>query len=485
MMAWFKKEFAAREGIIVKAFDLEKKTVLIVEDEVLLRKRIAAFLEDLGAIVIPVGTLAAALNQIETVDLDFVLLDVNLPDGNGLNLLRENRFSRNVGVIVVTADSGVKNVVEAMRLGASDYLAKPFDLDELPIVFKRCGEGLRQKRANEYEREKKTLGESGFFFGAGLVELKSNLEKIIQNDFRLKNRLPPVMITGETGVGKSSIARWLHYQGPRSTHPIIEVNCSTLSATLAESELFGHERGAFTDAKEGKIGLFEAAHNGTLFLDEISSLSMAIQTKILTAIEDRGIRRVGGSKTIKIDARLIAASLRSLKEMVAEGEFRSDLYHRLDLLRVHIPPLRQRANDVVEMANHLLNKLKKRYAAHSVVISTEGERRLCAYSWPGNVRELEHEIERSLILEDDGPLYFANLEHESGATDQTEIDATNWLNPLWDFQETGFDLEETINRFVQLALNKSAGNVSAAARLLNVSRDYVRYRLKGKNQSSG
>ncbi len=464
----------------MKSLPLSGKEILVIEDEILFQNRLTAYLKKQGASTVKVDRISQAEKSLEVSTFDFVLMDINLPDGNGLELLRKDRFVSHCGVVVMTADGGIKSAVEAMKLGADDYLVKPFDFDELPIVFDRISERLKLKRAQEHNREKELKSGDSFFFGSSLADLKTKLEKIIKTDTQLQTYLPPVLISGETGSGKSSIARWLHHKGPRHHQPLIEVNCSTLSENLAESELFGHERGAFTDAKQGRIGLFEAANKGTLFLDEISSLSPYIQSKVLTAIEDHQIRRVGGTKMIDIDARIITASLHDLSQRVSQGLFREDLYYRLDLLRIHILPLRERGEDVLKLACHVLENLCQRYGKIKTTVSSKGKKRLLSYPWPGNVRELKHELERALILGDDGPLDFNNLDLPKTTPSTGDQDSSHWLNPLWSIPEEGFFVEEAVNQFIQLALDQTNNNVSAAARLLNVPRDYIRYRLKNQ-----
>jgi len=462
---------------------LDKKEILIVEDEILLQKRLSGFLSQLGAEVTCFNNLTETIEYLKQNSPDFALLDINLPDGNGLDLLRNEYFPSPARVVVMTADGGVKCAVEAIKLGAGDYLSKPFDYSELPLVFERCSRSAVNSRMMEHHRKSELNAQDGFFFGTSLAGLQRRLTKIVENDFRIENNLPPVLIRGETGTGKSSIARWIHYHGPRAQNQLIEVNCSTLTDSLAAAELFGYEKGAFTDAKQSKMGLFEAADQGTLFLDEISSLSPAIQAQVLTAIEDRKIRRMGSTKTIEIDIRLITASLKDLKKMIVEGNFREDLYHRLDLLRVEIDPLRNRGSDIVKLAQHFLEAQKKRYGKQTSSISNSGAQNLMAYAWPGNVRELAHEIERSLILEDDGPLHFNNLRVDnlrgpSAFSDSNTLNTDDWLNPNWDIEKYDFDLEKSITRFIQLALSRTDNNVSAAARILKVTRDYIRYRIK-------
>lgn len=452
-------------------------SVLVVEDEALLRRRLTAHLAALGADVSGVEDLSAARKAIAAREFDFVLLDINLPDGVGLDLLREGAVSPSTGVVVMTAQGGVERAVEAMRLGAVDYLAKPFDFSLIPLVMRRARQVRQSSRVAEHVRE--TEGETPFFFGSSLAPLRDQLDKILAADIRLQSRLPPVLITGETGTGKSSLARWLHRSGPRAAQPFVEVNCSVLSETLAESELFGHERGAFTDARTARQGLFEAAHGGTLFLDELPSLSASVQAKVLMAIEDRKIRRLGGTRQIEVDVRVVAATSRELRAAVEAGEFREDLLHRLDLFRANLPPLRERGEDILKLAEILLGQLCRQHRLPPRQITEGGKRRLLTHRWPGNVRELAHELERGLVFEDSSALDFANLSGAAASSNSNHATPGDWLNSCYIFPDEGFDLEDAINRLVQLALKQSGGNVSSAARLLGVTRDFVRYRLHG------
>jgi len=471
----------------VATADLKGSSVLVLEDEVFLRRDVAGFLEDRGAEVYEAKNLAEARNCLREVAFDFVLMDINLPDGNSLDLLREGAVSGNSIVVVMTAEGGVETAVDAMRLGAADYLSKPFETGELPIVFERARQGRSLSRIREHELEAAGGGgDAGFFFSEGLTALRAQLDRILDADARMRGAPPAILIEGETGTGKSSIARWIHQNGPRAAAPLIEVNCSTLPDQLAESELFGHEKGAFTDARSSRIGLFEAARGGTLFLDEVASLSPAVQTKLLTAIENRVIRRLGGNRPIAVDVRLIAASLRPVDDLVAEGLFREDLFHRLNLLRLRLPPLRERPGDIPALAERLLKPLKSRYRRPAVTISAAGMQRLCACAWPGNVRELAHELERALIFAESDTLDFAHLGGGASAASAADAtaSATGLLNPFWQLpaEDAGFDFEKALQELtgavIQRALDACDGNVSAAARLLGVSRDFVRYRLK-------
>ncbi len=465
---------------------LSGREILIVEDEVLLRKRLAAYLESQGAACTAVGTLAEGRNALENLPLDYVLADVNLPDGLGLDLIEVAQEQGEIPIVIMTADGGVAVAVEAIKRGASDYLAKPFDPQEVPLVLGRAQSGRRESRLQRHRNlpTSSSSSDEGLFFGESLEAFRAQLQKVIEADRRLSDKLPPVLIEGETGTGKTSVARWLHANGSRSDKELVVVNCAALPEQLAESELFGHEKGAFTDAKQVRIGLFEAADGGTLFLDEIASLSPLLQAKVLTAIEEGRIRKVGSSKQIEVNVRLIAASNRSLKELSAQGDFREDLYHRLNLLSFTIPPLRDRGEDALRMAEHLLTGLARKYGYKKAAFSERCRRWICSYEWPGNVRELQHEIERALVLGDAESLEFLGMPGGAGGAVGGSIDADNgdWLNPVWELPAEGFSLEAAIDRLIDIAIDECGGNVSKAARRIGVARDYIRYRKTKKGR---
>lgn len=474
----------------MSAAPLSGLTILVLDDEPLLRRHIVATLERMGADVTAADTFKAARKLASEFSFDFALLDVNLPDGRGTDLLREKAFGSNTGIVIMTAEGGISAAVEAIKLGALDYLAKPFEPEALALVLARARRSRQSARATEHKQA--DAPENHFFFGGSLGGLANQLRKILQADERLEGSgaaLPPVLIQGETGTGKTTIARWIHGHGPRSQGPLVEANCASIPESLAESELFGHERGAFTDARTSRLGLFEAANGGTLFLDELPSLPLALQAKLLTTLEDRRIRRVGGSRDLPVDVRVVAASNQDLRELVREGRFREDLYHRLDLFRVPLPALRERGADILALAEALIGRLAKRHRLPPRTVSVTGKRRLLGYGWPGNVRELAHEVERALVFEDGAELNFEQLlgvaapqPGDAGVTVPVPID--DWFNPNFRFPESGFSLEDTILRLINHALAQTNGNVSAAGRMLGVSRDYLRYRLGGWKDGS-
>ena len=456
---------------------LKGKEVLLLEDDLLLGKRIEAYLANLGLEITRVETCAHAQSALQEMFFDFALFDLNLPDGDSLSLLKNGYIADNTLCILMTGEGGVKSAVESIRLGAADYLSKPFDVEELPLVFQQAQANRKNKRLVEHvTKNTKKRAEHLFFQGSFGGDLQQ-LEKILSADNRLKECLPPLLIDGPTGAGKSTYARWVHANGPRSEAPFIALNCSAIAENLIESEMFGHEKGAFTDAKDGRIGLFEAADGGTLFLDEVTSLSLSAQAKLLLAIESQKIRRVGGNKDIAIDARIIAAANCDLRKMIAEGRFREDLFHRLDLLRISIPPLSKRSKDLPKLADHFLLTLSQKYHLTKPELDSESVRYLQSHSWPGNNRELLHELERAIVLHEPGTTLNLPSASQFIAGAKPETQSTDWLNKDFEFPERGFAYEKEILRLINLAIEQTNGNVSEAARRLGVPRDYLRYRL--------
>jgi two-component system, NtrC family, response regulator AtoC len=458
--------------------ELDGLGVLIVEDDLMLRKQLSGFLRSKGAEVEAAANLAAARKLSSSRDWDVLLLDVCLPDGNGLDFLAERTLSENTLVIVMTATGGMDTVIQALRQGAADYLSKPFDLDELPFIIERAAKHRRVKRIECFQQNQ---GRNQQFLLDGLGdELSRKLQDILDADFRLKLRLPPILIEGETGTGKTSLARWIHAKGPRLDAPFIDVNCSTLPDSLAESELFGHEKGAFTDAKQARIGLFEAANGGTLFLDEVTSLSPGIQAKILTAIEDGVVRRLGAQRSIKVNVRLITAALPELAERVRNGSFREDLYHRLNLLHLKLPPLRERKAMILPIAETIIQQLSRRYGRQNMRLSDRSKQKLLQNEWPGNVRELSHELERAFIFASEEEIEVLKSDGEAKLSPQP----SSLLNPNWTLPENDYQFEQDLQQLtlhvIRMAMSATEGNISAAARLLGVPRDFIRYRISEK-----
>jgi DNA-binding NtrC family response regulator len=449
-------------------------SVLLVEDDAMLSRRIVAALDAEGLTVNSARKLAEARNLLAAERYDYALVDLHLPDGLGLALLREGAFSENTNVVVMTAYGGIADAVEAMRMGASDFLTKPFDLEAVPLAFLRS-RAKRWAARREEQRSAASSAGTELFFGESLAAIREQLDQLIAAERRLTGVPPPLTIEGETGTGKSMLARWVHRQGPRADRPFVSVNCAALPETLVESELFGHERGAFTDAKQARVGLFEAADGGTLFLDEVGTLSMATQAKLLAAVEEGCIRRLGGTRPRAVDVRLIAANNCSLDELVRRGLFREDLYHRLNLLHLVLPPLRERGADLILLARQILERTAARYRLGERTICPAGEARLRAQPWRGNIRELAHVIERAVVFSKERTLDFAELSTPASAP------AAAWLNPAWQLPESGFTVESAIAELIAVALRQTGGNLSAAARRLGVTREYIRYHQAGNS----
>jgi len=449
--------------------------VLILEDDLRLRRRLVAHFQELGCEVAEAASLAEARRLLAASVPDFAVADINLPDGDLFVLLREGSFSENTTLVAMTAFGKVSTAVEAMRLGAGDYLCKPFEPEEAVLALLRA----RAQRRSARREQQRASGQSGaleeLLFGPSLASLRSRLETLLAAERRLGSRLPPVLIEGETGTGKTVLAKWIHAHGPRASMPFLHLNCAALPDALAESELFGHERGAFTDARQARVGLLEAADGGTLFLDEVGSLSAAAQAKLLTVVEDGRVRRLGGNKPVTVDARIVTASNLPLARLVSEGRFREDLFHRLNLAHFVLPPLRERGEDILAHARRMLEGLASRHRRPGLRLSPAAENRLLAAPWKGNLRELSHELERAVLFSDAQVLDLEALDPAPASKTGT---ASAWRNPGWVMPAEGFKVEGVVDELVAEALRLSEDNVSAAARRLGVTREFLRYRLR-------
>ena len=451
-------------------------TVLIVDDEQTLARSAKAFLADHGYEAEIAGSGEQALRVLESLQPDVVFADVRLPGMSGLDLLRRIReFDPVLPVIMVTAYGSIEGAVEAVKLGAFDYVKKPVDLEELKLLADRARENRLLKQELSYYR-RRAARDVGF---EGMVGESPAIRAVLERARQIAalNETPPVLLTGETGTGKGLLARAIHASGPRAGKPFIEVNCTALPATLMEAELFGYERGAFTDAKESKPGLVEAGEGGFLFLDEIGDVDLAVQGKLLRAIEERAVRRVGSVRERKIDVRIIAATNRDLEREVREERFRKDLYFRLAVIVLEVPPLRRRGDDVLLLAGHYLRAFNARYGKAVQELSAPARELMLSYPWPGNVRELSHVIERA-VLWSRGPtldvehLSLTSPDHDPPALSAPAPGSESPLPP------PGVDLAQWEKGMIERAMRETGGNQTKAAQRLGISRDTLRYRLK-------
>lgn len=451
---------------------MSKGNVLIVEDNEDLCQTLADVLNKQGNNVRTAYTGEHALNLLQKDIIDLVLLDIKLPDMNGLKILQEIRDNDpDILVIMITALTDAQPAVDAMKMGAYDYLMKPFELDELKIVVAKALETHHLKREIsrlKIQRKEQFPDDELFGISRPMRELKK-LIKIVAGTPKTS-----VLIQGESGTGKELVANAIHNWSARADKPLIKINCSAIPENLLESELFGYEKGAFTDAKNLKKGIFELANNGTIFLDEISSMQMSIQPKLLRVLETQSFRRIGGTSDIKIDVRIIAATNRNLEDCVEQQIFREDLYYRLKVMVINIPTLSERTEDILPLAMLFIEANNKEFGKDVKGIALEAQERLLKYQWPGNVRELKNVIERAVILCNDSQLHSEHLPLEL----QQEIPKMSKTSDFSTFTSGGDSLEDMERRHILYVLKKYNGNKSKTARVLNISRSTLREKMK-------
>jgi two-component system, NtrC family, response regulator AtoC len=462
--------------------------IMIVDDERLVRWSLRQKCEEWGYHVVEADSGGPALKLAQHESPDLVLLDVRMPDLTGIEVLDQLKKSGDArAVIMITADPQLEDVKAALKLGAYDFVGKPVDFDELHVTIKNALEAtnLRTEVQTLRGEVRRGAGYSNVVsVSPKMTELMNFVRKVAASE------AITILIQGESGTGKDLIAKAIHYESSRQEKPFVAINCSAIPETLMEAELFGHEKGAFTDAKQMKKGLFEAADGGTLFLDEIGELSPLLQAKLLRVLEDQVIRRVGGIKDMQVDVRVIAASNRDLEKAVRENQFRQDLYYRLAIIAIFIPPLRDRREDIMPLVEFFIDRYNRRFKKAVRGISDETRRLILNHNWPGNVRELKNTIERGMILEDEPllrPLYLPFSVGESGG--RTVFERTSPADggqtlpdgrtlPRLYIPEGGTSLEEVEHTMVELAMRQSNGNQTHAAKLLDISRDALRYKLK-------
>lgn len=450
--------------------------ILVVDDDEAIRWTLREALQSWGFAAAEAGTVADARAQLLAELPAAVLLDIDLPDGSGLDVLRDiKREHEDVVVIMITGNVRVDNTISALRGGAYDFIGKPINLEELRVTIRNAVEA-RQLRKEVAQARKERAHEFNF---AQIVGESAAMKKMLALAAKVADsEVSSVLLQGESGTGKDLVAKAVHYGSQRADRPFVAVNCAALPATLIESELFGYEKGAFTDAKARKEGLFEQAEGGTLLLDEIGELELSLQAKLLRVLEEGAFRRVGGLKDIPLDVRVLAASNRDLKTESEAGRFRLDLYYRLSIIQIDIPSLRERGDDVLLLAQHYIDRIsarlkrKKRITGLSAA-ATEVFRK---YNWPGNVRELRNVIERALILEDADEITTEYL--PDGLTPVHGLTRSSATQSSFALPAEGISLDEAELSFVRQAIERSGGNQTRAAQLLGISRDQLRYRLK-------
>ncbi len=449
--------------------------ILIVDDEAFIRENLERILAEDGYRPLSAADGDEALRQVSEAEVDLVLLDLNLGPRSGLELLAALRdIDPELLVIIITGYGTVESAVEALKMGAYDYIKKPFKADAIRLIVKLALETRSLRReVRHLRRESKGLPVDLEMIGTSpaMMQVYHQVREVA------KHETATVLITGESGTGKELVARAVHDLSRRKERPFVEINCGSLPFNLLETELFGHERGAFTDAKSRKIGLFEEAAGGTIFLDEIGEMDMGLQVKLLRVLEDRRIRRLGGTRNIAIDARVVAATNRDLKRAIASREFREDLYYRLNVFPIHLPPLRERREDIPPLLDHFLKRFSREFHKTIREVSRDALDLLMCYHWPGNVRELRNLVERICIMQQDEVIRPECLPKEIFGEVPRRLEGVPPEIP-----SAGIDLEKLVENLerelIGKALTATGGNVAKTARLLNVARGTLRYKLE-------
>ena len=475
------------------------EAILVVDDEQVLARNLVRYLEQQGYAAQSAGSAREALALLDSFRPDCALLDYNLPGMNGLQLMAALREREpDLPVVILTGHGNVQLAVEAMKAGAQNYLAKPVALDEVRLAIAEVLKRGRTEHALDYYKKRDSQGGIETLVGNSepMRNVRQQLRQIVAAESQLREGAPPaVLITGETGTGKELVARALHFDGPRAEGPFVEINCAALPAQLLESELFGHERGAFTDAKQRKVGLVEAADGGTLFLDEIGDIDAQTQVKLLKLLEERSVRRLGSVRDVQVDVRIIAATHQPLEDMVRRGSFRADLYFRLRMVLIHLPALRDRGDDVLQLAERFLSEQRKRYGKPRLYLASGARDVLRGYGWPGNVRELRNMIEQAVLLGTQDAIEPRHLpvcetlsqmpprEQSAVPGAAAPTSAATQAQPVAGSAAAGSggtppSLLDAERSLILDALRRSRWNVTQAARLLNVSRDTMRYRIE-------
>jgi two-component system response regulator AtoC len=449
---------------------MRRTHVLIIEDEKLIRWSLIQRFHEEGYVTAEAETGKDGLALMEETTFDLIMLDYKLPDTTGLQVLRQIRqLDTDVVVIMMTAYSNVEDAVEAIRLGAYDYVAKPFRIDELMMTVEKGLEATRLKRqVRDFRRQIQEKFGTGRIIGRcpAMQALMQTVQDVAAGGSST------VFLRGASGTGKDLVAKVIHYNSERADRPFMNITCTALAENLLESELFGHEKGSFTDAKSQKKGLLELADGGTVFLDEVGDMPPGLQAKLLRFLEERAFRRVGGVSDIEVDVRVIAATNRDIETAVKEGRFREDLFYRVNIIPITLPPLCERGDDIELLTNHFLAGFAQEFRKEITGLTEAAWQTLKSYTWPGNVRELRNAIERAVLLSKEPVLDAGDF--VLGMSDQQEPRGIRNLH----LPVGGVDLQEVEEQLVRQALQRANNNQSKAARLLHISRDQLRYRME-------
>lgn len=450
---------------------------LIVDDHPSVRKLCLTVGASVGFDCVEAESAEAALTQLESDSPDIILADLMMPNMSGLEFLpRVKQLLPHAEIAIMTGHGSIETAVQAMKLGAYDYITKPFRIEELKLLLQRMAEKIKLVAENQFLRDRvSTEMELN-----GIVGSSSKIQDVLRMVARLKDTRTPVLITGESGTGKELVARAIHYRGLLSKRPFVAVDCGSLVPTLIESELFGYEKGAFTGALRSKEGLFQSANGGTIFLDEIGELSQELQAKLLRVLQEKEVRPVGSNQKIKVDVRVIAATNRDLEAAQKEGKFRKDLYFRLNVVTVHLPPLRERRSDVTSLVHYFLDRFAP---GKTLGISPEAMRCMLQYNWPGNVRELENCIERAVALGSQDVLELSDLPPAVRAQQEPAAIVEPFIGQTGQVRQAvgNADLEELERDTIQRVFEQVQGDKARARKMLGISRATLYRKLKRYN----